>query len=1198
MKRKQLLAGLMAMAVILTSAVPAPSVQAKNKEKAVGTTYYVSTVRGNDNNDGLSEGKAFYSLDKINDITLQPGDQVLLECGSVFEDGFLHIKGSGSEEAPIVIDNYGEGNLPVISTNGEGVWYQDYGKRLDSTGHKYKGYVSSSILLYDVEYIEIKNLEITNEAPKIEATYNALDVMNRTGVAGVAKDKGTLDHIYLDNLYIHDVIGNVYDKHMNNGGIYFTVFEPENEAETGIAKYDDVKIENCYVDYVNRWGIAVGYTYNWDKFKTAALSDETVAKYGSTNVEIRNNYVKDAGGDAITVMYCDRPLIEYNVSDGVARQINTTDYSQTGSGRVAAAIWPWKCKDAVFQYNEAFDTCQNQDGQAWDADYGDGTLYQYNYSHNNGGGSVMFCGVQAVNNIFRYNISQNDLGGVINPAGQPDAHVYNNTFYVKEGIDFIRTNMGGGPMVVENNIIYYSGEEAKTENWFKHTNANATIYDNNIYYNYANTPTNDANAITEDPKLMNPGSAPTAAAKITAGEITESIVHERTAFEGYMLADDSPAIAAGKEIENNGGKDFFGNPIKGTVDIGAVESDSEKVIASNDNEIKSAFYMVKDHTMYIPVLENNATSVKEVKEGISVHEAATVKVLDNGSEVTNGNIKAGMQVVIVAENGDENTYTIEAKNTYQWALDYAGPQQGNVWFAQVKYPGKDYENIKTYDSQWPNWVVDTYYGAGVDLPNHSTPSDENTHGLLMDTTTSETDGMSMAFRAPKSGKITIAVKDDEPYLRQSPNSGGSVILSFTKNGEVIGDTYELVTSLEKAEVGVREIEVEKGDWIRVEANNKNRPSKPSLHITPIVTYVDEAIVDPEPVETDKEDLAALIKYAKDAQEAPSYAYLVPKVKALFEKALADAVAVNTDAAATQAEVDAAYDALLAKVHLLDFTGNAETLQSVVSVANGKVESAYTKESWAPFKAALEAAQKVLDDVNALQAEIDAARDELQAKMDALVKITVNKDKLAKLVADAAKYEAEITKYTKDTAAAFTAALEGARDVLETAEVQDEVNAAYSSLLSAIFGLRETPNKDKLEELLGKVKAMDLSVYSEGCANAVKAAYAKAKAVFEDENADQKEVDAAVAALEKVVKAANAEAGDNASGNGSVSDEKDETSDKVASDNAGSKQTTGKTDKKAGNTAAKTGDSANAAIPAAAGLAAVLAAIMSWKKKID
>ena len=1174
MRKRQLLAGLMAMAVILTSAVPAPSVQAKNKEKAVGTTYYVSTVRGNDNNDGLSEEKAFYSLDKINDITLQPGDQVLLECGSVFEDGFLHIKGSGSEEAPIVIDNYGEGNLPVISTNGEGVWYQDYGKRLDSTGHKYKGYVSSSILLYDVEYIEIKNLEITNGAPDIEATYNALDVMNRTGVAGVAKDKGTLDHIYLDNLYIHDVIGNVYDKHMNNGGIYFTVFEPENEAETGIAKYDDVKIENCYVDYVNRWGIAVGYTYNWDKFTTGVISDETVAKYGSTNVEIRNNYVKDAGGDAITVMYCDRPLIEYNVSDGVARQINTTDYSQTGSGRVAAAIWPWKCKDAVFQYNEAFDTCQNQDAQAWDADYGDGTLYQYNYSHNNGGGSVMFCGVQAINNIFRYNISQNDLGGVINPAGQPDAHVYNNTFYVKEGIDFIRTNMGGGPMVVENNIIYYSGEEAKTENWFKHTNENATIYDHNIYYNYANTPTNDANAITEDPKLMNPGSAPTAAAKITAGEVAESIVHERTAFEGYMLADDSPAIAAGKEIENNGGKDFFGNPIKGTVDIGAVESDSEKVIASNDNEIKSAVYMVKDHTMYIPVLENNATSVKEVKEGISVHEAAVVKILDNGSEVTEGNIKAGMQVVIVAENGDENTYTIEAKNTYQWALDYAGPQQGNVWFAQVQYTGKDYENIKAYDSQWPNWVVDTYYGAGVDLPNHSTPSDENTHGLLMDTTSSETDGMSMAFCAPKRGKITITVKEDEPYLRQSPNSGGSVILSFTKNGEVIGDTYELVTSLEKAEVGVREIEVEKGDWIRVEVNNKNRPSKPSVHVTPIVTYVDEKIDDPDPVETDKGDLAALIKYAEDAKKAASYPYLVPKVKALFEKALADASKVNENPAATQAEVDTAYDTLLAKVHLLDFTGNTENLRVLAGIAEKKVEKMYTKESWEPFAKALEDAKAVRDEENSLQAEIDAACKALQEAMDALVENPIDKSKLEKLVGEASEYEKKIGNYVPESTDGFVAALADARETLAGDEVvQEDIEAAYKALLKGIFGLREVPNKDKLDELLGKVRAMDLSAYSEETANAVKAAYAKATAVFEDENAEQKEVDAAVAALEEAVKAANA------------SGKKDETS---------------KTDEtsEAENKAAKTGDGTNAAIPVAAGLLAVLAVLAAWKKKTN
>ena len=362
----------------------------------------------------------------------------------------------------------------------------------------------------------------------------------------------------------------------------------------------------------------------------------------------------------------------------------------------------------------------------------------------------------------------------------------------------------------------------------------------------------------------------------------------------------------------------------------------------------------------------------------------------------------------------------------------------------------------------------------------------------------------------------------------------------------------------------------------------------------------EGLIKNDAKEADKEDLKALIKYAEDAKKADSYQYLVPKVKELFEKALADAVKVNDNPAAAQAEVDAAYDTLLAKVHLLDFTGNAETLQSVVDIAGGKVESAYTKESWGPFKEALTAAEGVLENPNALQAEINAARDELQAKMDALVKITVNREKLEKLVADAEKYEDEIEKYTNDTAKAFTAALEGARDALETAEVQEEVNSAYSSLLSAIFGLREVPNKDKLDELLGKVKAMDLSVYSAKAASAVKAAYAQAVAVFEDENADQKAVDAAVAALEKAVAAANAEAGEEGKGdtsdNGSASDEKD--NQKVASDNAGSKTTTtGKTaNKTASNTAAKTGDSANAAVPAAAGLAAIAAVIKAWRKR--
>ena len=57
----------------------------------------------------------------------------------------------------------------------------------------------------------------------------------------------------------------------------------------------------------------------------------------------------------------------------------------------------------------------------------------------------------------------------------------------------------------------------------------------------------------------------------------------------------------------------------------------------------------------------------------------------------------------------------------------------------------------------------------------------------------------------------------------------------------------------------------------------------------------------------------------------------------------------------------------------------------------------------------------------------------------------------------------------------------------------------------IFNLRLIPNKDKLEELLSKAENIDLSLYTEESGNVLKAAIADAKAIFEDENATEKQV---------------------------------------------------------------------------------------------
>ncbi len=870
MKRNQWIASVLSIVIAAGSMFQTPVVQAADTgagetvNQEIGTTYYVSSVNGDDANPGTSQDEPFQSLSKINEITLGPGDQVLLEKGSVFDSQYLHIKegSKGSEAAPIIISTYGDGARPQINANGTGVWYQSYGQQLGNAQHKWQGNVSSAVLLKDVEYIEISGLEITNDRDRGELhpddagkPWNGKNVMDRTGVAGMTQNIGTADHIVLDDLYVHDVDGNVYNKHMLNGGIYFIAALPTNETQTGIPRYNDLQITNCHVENVYRWGIAAAYTAYWGKFTTDELPDSVMRQYGHSNVVISNNYMKDVGGDAITTMYCDRPIVENNVSDGAAKYINTTDYNATDFGRVAAAIWPWKCKNAVFQYNECFDTKNagrgNGDGQAWDADSGDGTLYQYNYSHGNSGGAVMFCLQQAVNSTFRYNISQNDMIGPLNIPSNPDAHIYNNTFYIAQGVPLIRPDMKNGAATIENNIIYYSGTSPKTETWY--TNDKVT-YNNNLYYNYSNIPDRDTNAVNVSagtPVLADPGTAPTTVS-VDGTARPHSNPAQNTVFDGYKLVENSPAIDKGKVITDANGfaveKDFFGNTITTTPEIGAAEYIGTLIATMYMTDEDSA-----EKVIYVPFTAKNPTMVSEFLSNITVSETSKVTVLRDGSELSEKDLLSGGEILrITAGNNAVSEYTVKQKNEYHWALDFAGPQQGNVWFGQMRVGNGAWTNIMTYDPTYPNWQVEQYYGPGITGATHSTPITENTQGLLSapngDTQTA------MTFRAPKTGIVSFKVKrgvtkpapnstvGDEPYLRKSGNTG-TVTLSLLVNGEQ-KQSVTLSTSFVSAAdwKDFDNIEVRQGDYIRVVAKSTNA-TQPSLHITPIITYQDAVIED-------------------------------------------------------------------------------------------------------------------------------------------------------------------------------------------------------------------------------------------------------------------------------------------------------------------------------------------------------------------
>lgn len=87
------------------------------------------------------------------------------------------------------------------------------------------------------------------------------------------------------------------------------------------------------------------------------------------------------------------------------------------------------------------------------ADSGDGTVYEHNYSRMNEGGCVMFCLEEAIHNTFRGNVSYDDLGGTISPSQNPDALLEHNTFYLRDGVPFVRARMDGGSYTENDDTI-------------------------------------------------------------------------------------------------------------------------------------------------------------------------------------------------------------------------------------------------------------------------------------------------------------------------------------------------------------------------------------------------------------------------------------------------------------------------------------------------------------------------------------------------------------------------------------------------------------------------------------------------------------------------------------------------------------------------------------------------------------------------
>jgi len=522
-------AGLLALALVVSCC--ATTVDA--------ATYYIDSVNGSDGAVGTSTATAWKTLTNVNATTFVAGDQILLHTDQSWS-GQLHPLGSGTSAAPIVISSYGGGAKPIID-----------GSTLSGGG---------AVYLLNQGGWTINGLEVVSNSGVNNVGTTAAPAVNRSGIFVDNEAGGVLSGITIQNNYVHNVNGcfvcGGVDAHGNGGIVVLAdgsnVFLA-SVLTVGNESYNNVRILNNEVSNVGREAVVF-----WDNSTGLGFLITNPASL-STNVTIRGNQVYSVDGDGISLSGATNSLIEHNVVGG-AGLVTVAGSTEPSSG----GIWAMKTVGVTMQYNEVYGVLTQQvDGQAFDNDlFSYNTLIQYNYSHDNQGGFLLMegqPGLAGTNLTVRYNLSVNDSYGGVKGVFTSEygtigtVSIYDNTVYIPAGshsqpifcdscypsaVNFNIWNF-------ENNIIanFGSGNYTNPAGW-------NVLFSNNLFYgNHPSGEPADAHKITSDPQFV----SPLATAPYGIGSVG-----------GYQVGAGSPAIGAGAVISNNGGLDYFGNPVSAT----------------------------------------------------------------------------------------------------------------------------------------------------------------------------------------------------------------------------------------------------------------------------------------------------------------------------------------------------------------------------------------------------------------------------------------------------------------------------------------------------------------------------------------------------------------------------------------------------------------------------------------------------------
>ncbi|NDV61021.1 right-handed parallel beta-helix repeat-containing protein [Puniceicoccales bacterium CK1056] len=513
----------------------------------VASTYYVDPVSGSDLNSGTSAGSAWQTLGKVNNWNFGPGDQILLKAGATFMGKIVLSEDNGAAGNPIVVASYGAGAAPIIDASG----------------------YLAGVVIRDSEYIEVRDIEITGDGG---AMVDGSPETNRYGVYAKNSSCGALNNIILDNLFIHDIYPNVGTA---SDGATATTHQGFGISMDGgdATLSQNIQISNCVIDTVGFKGIEL-------------------KKLG--NIEVIDNQLQDIGGPGIQVTTVSDLVVRGNSIDSSGSFVDSRMHGR-GSG-----IWPYGSDRVLIEKN----TVQNALGKADSCgihidSLNNDVVVQYNLSINNAGGFIEILG-KNVNCAYRYNISINDGARVVGqPSNGPgtlnnvqpgqiiwtsgynfaadegptNSYLYNNTIYVGTGItgNFnIHESTDG--LLIANNIFYVVDPTADVTpaglDDYTVAMADRVVWNNNLYQTTGIVPTfnldlfGETGEVIGDPLFANTGGL-TAADYIPSS--TTFVEDQGIAIP--LITGDTVGLLIGLEVAT----DYFGNPVIGLPDMGAIE---------------------------------------------------------------------------------------------------------------------------------------------------------------------------------------------------------------------------------------------------------------------------------------------------------------------------------------------------------------------------------------------------------------------------------------------------------------------------------------------------------------------------------------------------------------------------------------------------------------------------------------------------